>query len=317
MLIENKSGATPGSFGPSVLFANNVASTNGFVLGEMQSGASEFYIANANSPYTEYLTVTQNGNIGIGTASPATQLSIFSGGVLLNLDSNQIWATTGSGGASNLYLNFSSSGATIINQNGGNVGIGNGAPSYLLHVGSASASGTVAEWQNSSGACTANPTSSALTISCTSDERLKKDIVDATSALPALTDMRVRDFALRATGERMTGVIAQEMQKTHADMVHKGPDGYYRVDAPNPWKLVKAIQELKADNDRLRAQIDRQAAVDEAHERGDAALRAELGTLEQRFAALKTVVTARHRTEAHSTGRAGVASRIRLTSNGN
>jgi hypothetical protein len=139
---------------------------------------------------------------------------------------------------------------------GGYVGIGTTGPSYLLHVGSASASGAVAGFQNSSDLCTLTPASSSPTWSCSSDMRLKKDIGDAGAGLPWLDDMRVRDFTMKATGERQTGVIAQEMQLTHPDMVHMGANGFYTVDSPNPWKLVKAIQELKAENDNLRARLD-------------------------------------------------------------
>jgi hypothetical protein len=142
---------------------------------------------------------------------------------------------------------------------GGLVGIGNTGPSYLLHVGSASASGIVAEFQNSAGNCTFAPITS--TWSCSSDIRLKKDIQDSGAALPDLQDMRIRDFTLRATDERRTGVIAQEILKAHPDMVHMGKDGFYTVDEPNPWKLVKAIQELKADNDQL---VTRISAEDDA-----------------------------------------------------
>jgi hypothetical protein len=136
----------------------------------------------------------------------------------------------------------------------GSVGIGTAAPAHLLHVGSASVSGIVAEFQNSAGNCTFAPVTS--TWSCSSDIRLKKDIQDSGAALPDLQDVRVRGFTLRATDERRTGVIAQEMLKAHPDMVHMGKDGFYTVDEPSPWKLVKAIQELKADNDNLRASFE-------------------------------------------------------------
>ena len=76
--------------------------------------------------------------------------------------------------------------------------------------------------------------------------------------------MRVRDYTVKADGSRKTGVIAQELLKTHPDMVHMGADGFYTVDAPNPWKLVRAIQELKADNDNLRTQVEKQGKEIEA-----------------------------------------------------
>jgi Chaperone of endosialidase len=147
---------------------------------------------------------------------------------------------TNSSGTSLLYV-----------RDDGNVGIGTTAPAYLLHVGSPSASGVVAEFQNSSGACTLTPSSSSMTTTCSSDMRLKTDIHDAGDALAWLDDMRIRDFTIRATGEHATGVIAQEMLRTHPAMVVLGPGGYYAVKEPGVWKLVKAIQELKAEHDKL------------------------------------------------------------------
>jgi hypothetical protein len=70
-----------------------------------------------------------------------------------------------------------------------------------------------------------------------------------------LGGMRVRDFTMKATGERQTGVVAQELVKAHPAMVHEGSNGFLTVDSPNPWMLVKAVQELKADNDNLRARV--------------------------------------------------------------
>ena len=127
---------------------------------------------------------------------------------------------------------------------GGNIGIGNTSPSHLLHVGSSSASGIVMELQNSSGACTHNPGASSETVSCTSDASLKSDIEDTTGGLAWLDDMHIRDFTVKATGEQKTGVIAQELMQTHPDMVHENENGLYSVDQPNPWVLVKAIQDL-------------------------------------------------------------------------
>ena len=129
----------------------------------------------------------------------------------------------------------------------------------LLHVGSASASGAVAAFQNSADLCTLTP--GFATWSCSSDVRLKTHIADTGDALALLDGMRVRDFTMKATGERQTGVIAQELVDRAS---RHGPHGEQRlsspVDFPNPWMLVKAIQELKADNDNLRAANDNLSA---------------------------------------------------------
>jgi hypothetical protein len=227
---------------------------------------------------------TSAESIGVerNTGGAGNSLSIQAGGgANANLNANGGTLVLSSGistgtGTSGINFNIYQAGSSGGNSNSattamtilgtGNVGIGTTGPAYLLHVGSASAQGTVAEFQNSSGNCTFTPTTS--TWSCSSDARLKKDIVDTGVALPWISDMRIRDFTLKATGEHKTGVIAQEMLTTHPDMVHLGKDSFYTVDDPNPWKLVKAIQELRLDIINLRAKN-----ADDAHE--IAALRRE------------------------------------------
>jgi hypothetical protein len=189
-----------------------------------------------------------SGSIGIGTNSPPVRLDVRTGNNT-NIDfrntgsTPQLYSVNDANGAYGL-LDIDASTLALNAISGGNVGIGTTVPAYLLHVGSASASGIVAEFQNSSGNCTFQPSSSALQVICSSDRRLKEDIDDAVPALPQLADMRVRNYTIKASGERTIGVIAQEMIWKHPDMVHMGPDGYYGVEAPNVWLLVKAIQEL-------------------------------------------------------------------------
>jgi hypothetical protein len=103
--------------------------------------------------------------------------------------------------------------------------------------------------------CALIPGTSALTTACSSDERLKSGIVDAAPALPRLLDFRIRDFIETATGKHQTGTIAQEVRETHPDLVREGKDGLLTVEQPNPWLLVKAVQELRAENDALRLEL--------------------------------------------------------------
>jgi len=277
--------STSGYHGPNAAYLVNVAD-GPLILG-------------ANNAVN--MTINSSGNIGVGTTNPSSLLS-------LGTAINTIKLATYDGGSSGLYgigVNASelTFGADItatgtpqmVLTSGGNVGIGTTSPSYLLQAGSTSASGIVFELQNSSGACTHSPTSSAETVSCSSDARLKKDIADASPALPWFEDMRIRDFTIRATGKQATGVIAQEMLKTHSDMVQKGPDGFYKVDEPNPWKLVQAIQELKAANDRLSDQLARRTAMIEGATRQivglqkkNALFRSRLSDFDRRLSAIET-----------------------------
>jgi Chaperone of endosialidase len=230
---------------------------------------------------------TNNITLGLTTSSGTSNItgSYYTGGVVDvigfntyeqdgNSQPRRLTITTSSGNPGGATVRIDNSNL-IVN---GNVGIGTNAPAYLLHVGSAAASGIVAEFQNSAGNCTFGPITS--TWSCSSDIRLKKDIQDSGAALPDLQDMRIRDFTLRTSDERRTGVIAQEILKAHPDMVHMGKDGFYTVDEPNPWKLVKAIQELKADNDDLVMRISADDDALKAANDNIADLRARLGALE-------------------------------------
>jgi hypothetical protein len=198
--LENTSGSTAVDFGPGVVLQNDVTGQHGFIIEQQQDTTGNVAIADAASPYTQYFSVAQNGNVGIANTSP----------------------------------------------------------SHLLHVGTSSASGIVMELQNSSGACTYNPGASSVTVSCSSDIRLKTDIQDSKDALAWIDALRIRDFTVKATGERKTGVVAQEVLLTYPDMVHKDEHDTYLVDEPNPWKLARTIQELHTLALTQQEQINRQ-----------------------------------------------------------
>jgi hypothetical protein len=100
--------------------------------------------------------------------------------------------------------------------------------------------------------------------STTSDQRLKKNIVDNTDGLDKITAVRVRNFEYRLpeevteldehcavpnTGVQL-GVIAQELQAVLPDCVKTESTGVLSVDPDNlTWYMVNAIKELKAIND--------------------------------------------------------------------
>ena len=107
--------------------------------------------------------------------------------------------------------------------------------------------------------------------STTSDQRLKKNIVDNTEGLEKINALRVRNFEYR-TEEEITeldptcainkagvqlGVIAQEIQQVCPDCVKEESTGVLSVDSDNVfWHMVNAIKELSAKCDALQAEID-------------------------------------------------------------
>ena len=106
--------------------------------------------------------------------------------------------------------------------------------------------------------------------SITSDARLKKNIVDNTIGLSAITAIQVRNFEYRTANEItelesqnavdiqgvQLGAIAQEIQAILPDCVKTESTGVMSVDTTNlTWYLINAVKELKAEVDSLKQQL--------------------------------------------------------------
>ncbi|MCG3113082.1 MAG: tail fiber domain-containing protein [Candidatus Manganitrophus sp. SB1] len=204
-----------------------------------------------------------NGNVGIGTASPALSgLHIHNVGSanqylkLTNID-------TGAGDLDgfDIAVERTSKRAFIIQRetadlilrtsnidrmridSSGNVGIGTAGPAYKLDVAGAAHASSF-------------PTSSDL--------RLKTNVAQLTGALEKLQKIRGVAFdwneqyvALgRSTGHREIGVVAQEVEAVFPELVtHWGSENYRAVDYGRLTAvMIEAIKELKAKNDTLEAE---------------------------------------------------------------
>lgn len=146
---------------------------------------------------------------------------------------------------------------------GGNVGIANGNPSYALHVGTSSISGIVARFENSTGTCDINPTTTSL--SCSSDMRLKKNITTLDSEDEPFvlnTDIQTQEDTILAKVLALTpvtynwnseddsdpkhvGFIAQEVEQVFPDLVSTDDQGRKSLNYIGlvPY-TIKAVQEM-------------------------------------------------------------------------
>jgi hypothetical protein len=106
--------------------------------------------------------------------------------------------------------------------------------------------------------------------SVTSDQRLKKNIVDNTIGLSAINAIQVRNFeyrlpeeitelrpsdAIKKEGVQL-GVIAQELQAILPDCVKTESTGVMSVNSDNiTWHLINAVKELSAELNALKQKI--------------------------------------------------------------
>ena len=112
----------------------------------------------------------------------------------------------------------------------------------------------------------------------TSDERIKKNIVDNNSGLNILNQIQIRNFEYKTKEEIIEdnseltnviesavvekeglqlGVIAQELEKVLPDCVETQSTGIKTVDSDNlTWYLINAVKELSAEVEQLKSQLN-------------------------------------------------------------
>jgi len=217
-------------------------------------------------------TGAYNTGLGVGalksntTASNNTAVGYQAGYSATGTSNTFIGYQTGQGatpitsGTYNVHLGFYTSGSSasvsneIVISSGSSGGNGKGASTGYI---------------NANGGGTYQGNNSTLW-SITSDQRLKKNIVDNNDGLDKITQIKVRNFEYR-TADEVTdlpkesviniqgvqlGAIAQELIEVLPDCVKTESTGVMSVDASNiTWHLINAVKELNAKVTALEAKL--------------------------------------------------------------
>ena len=252
-LYTNSTGSYNTALGNSALYSNTTASNNtavGYQAGYTSNGGSNVYVG-YQAGYTAgngtdnvcigfkagYGMTTGHDNICLGSSAG------YNGGT------NAI--TTGYANVILGELCRPSSGAgtyeLVIGYNAQGLGTGTGYIDKTCYNG-----GNTSTWAT------------------TSDQRLKKNIVDNNIGLDVVNQIRVRNFEYRLPEEVtelnesnavkiegvQLGVIAQELQQVLPNCVKEESTGVLRVDTDNLiWYAINSIKELNAKVTALEAQL--------------------------------------------------------------
>jgi len=243
--LPKAGGALTGAVTTNSTFDGRDVATDGTKLDGIASGAQ------VNVPT----------NLGSGTSS--TDVSIISS---TGSNTTVPAATTSAAGcisaADKTKLDGIATGATNVSNNNQ---LTNGA-GYTTNVGDITGvtAGTNLNGGGSSGGVTLNldstitvTTVNAGTVNTTSDERAKDVITLITGALDKVQQLGGYSFTLKATDEKSSGVIAQEVQKVMPELVQEGAEGLLSVQYGNMvGLLIEAIKEQQAQIDELKQKLN-------------------------------------------------------------
>ncbi len=210
-------------------------------------GSGGFHIRNNGSASTMFMT--SDNRIGIGTTAPSTQGKVHIAGGALAIDGTSLYGISWVSGntlQADLFRFGSVNDRLYVTNNG----LSNTTGVYL-------ASGAVG-W------------------SSTSDRRLKENIVESPYGLNEILQLSPKEYNFITTEnkDKRIGFLAQDVYQIIPEIVQKGDDGEYRGEGNakmsaelgfNPWGinytelvpvLVKAVQELNAQNEALLKRIE-------------------------------------------------------------
>ena len=223
-----------------LLFGDTSSDTQGKVF---YNNDGDYMAFTANG--SERMRIDSSGNVGIGTINPTYKLDVEESGA-------------GTFPASVVHSDGTTPRGLRITFSGGN-SFGNTDDYAIFFEDNTAAHFYVAgdgSVQNVSGTY-----GSAL-----SDERLKENIVDATGKLDDLLKLKVKNFTFTndSTATKHIGFIAQEFEQVFPSLVterddseHSGITDLKGLQVGMEFAiLVKAIQELSAQNDSLTARIE-------------------------------------------------------------
>jgi len=206
-----------------------------------------------------YLTFHTSNTTGTTAAAPPEQMRLNSNGSLM------IGSTTNPPYPHKLYAsgNAITNGTAFFEDTDGSCGLANVVLklSFSNDTDATNASFIYMTDANSVLGSVGAASGTSVNFSSASDERLKENIVDASSQLDVINNIQIREFDWKSNSHHELGLIAQEINTIVPDVVREGGDNV----AEHPWSIdygkltpyiIKAMQEQQTIIDDLKARLD-------------------------------------------------------------
>ena len=261
--LPRAGGAMTGAITTNSTFDGRDVATDGSKLDGIETGATADQTITAGSG----LSGGGTGNVTLSHSDTSSQSSVNNSGatVIQDVTLDTYGHVTGLASHTMTLANLGYTGATNANYITNNNQLTNGA-GYTTSVGDITGvtAGTNLNGGGTSGGVTLNldstitvTTVNAGTVNTTSDERAKDDITPITGALDKVQQLGGYSFTLKATDEKSSGVIAQEVQKVMPELVQEGAEGLLSVQYGNMvGLLIEAIKEQQAQIDELKQKLN-------------------------------------------------------------
>lgn len=226
-------------------FEANSEVFKGRILNDAENVGSDWLRVDRTGTTVDYVSFP-NGNVGIGTTEPQTNLQI-EGSTVAQLQMHHsggptLYVTTSEGAGmagmhSNLGLDIQANGNVLLSRQAGNVGIGTTTPTQRLQV-------------------VGNVTADDYLFN--SDARLKADIApleNAGKGIVCLEGVTYRWSDPNEPQDLQVGLIAQDVERCFPELVTTAPDGYKSVSyARLVAPLIENAKEQQREITRLKAE---------------------------------------------------------------